>query len=60
MTEEGADLRRPSTKTRTLSTVEDWTMVSALAHRAVVQGANGGYTVAAELFVDAQRGGHRC
>lgn len=35
-------------------------MVSALAHRVVVQGAGGGYTVTAELFVNAQRGGHSC
>ncbi|MFE5037847.1 ATP-binding protein [Streptomyces sp. 900105755] len=35
-------------------------MVSALAHRVVVQGAGGGYTVTAELFVNAQRGGHPC
>ncbi|MFE4962322.1 ATP-binding protein [Streptomyces sp. NPDC056660] len=35
-------------------------MVSALAQRVVVQGVNGGYTVTAELFVNAQRGGHPC
>ncbi|MFG2941540.1 ATP-binding protein [Streptomyces sp. NPDC048282] len=35
-------------------------MVSALAHRVVVQGTGGGYTVTAELFVNARRGGHPC
>lgn len=35
-------------------------MVSALAHRVIVQGTDGGYTVTAELFVNSQRGGHPC
>ncbi len=35
-------------------------MVSAIAHRVVVQGADGDYTVTAELLVHAQRGGHPC
>lgn len=35
-------------------------MVSALAHRVVVHGSQGGYTVAAELFTDTRPGGHPC
>ncbi|MFI6335903.1 ATP-binding protein [Streptomyces sp. NPDC050535] len=35
-------------------------MVSAIAHRVVVHDSNGGYTVTAELFVDARPGGHPC
>ncbi|MCX4973707.1 ATP-binding protein [Streptomyces sp. NBC_00620] len=35
-------------------------MVSAIAHRVVVHDSNGGYTVTAELFIDARPGGHPC
>lgn len=35
-------------------------MVSALAHRVVVHGSQGGYTVTAELFTDTGLGGHPC
>ncbi|QES42494.1 hypothetical protein DEJ49_17265 [Streptomyces venezuelae] len=36
-------------------------MVSALAHRLVVRNSDGGHTVTAELFTDAQPpGGHPC
>ncbi|MER7181707.1 ATP-binding protein [Streptomyces hyaluromycini] len=35
-------------------------MVSAIAHRVVVQGADSGYTVTAELFVQPRRGDHPC
>ena len=35
-------------------------MVSALAHRVVVHGSQGGYTVTAELFTGSRPGGHPC
>ncbi|WP_330289719.1 ATP-binding protein [Streptomyces sp. NBC_00576] len=35
-------------------------MVSTLAHRVVVHGSQGGYTVTAELFTDTCPGGHPC
>ncbi|MBE8471250.1 ATP-binding protein [Streptomyces justiciae] len=35
-------------------------MVSVIAHRVVVHDSDGGHTVTAELFTDAQMGGHPC
>ncbi|WP_424858292.1 ATP-binding protein [Streptomyces sp. SAI-170] len=35
-------------------------MVSAIAHRVVIHGSDQGHTVTAELYADAQRGGHPC
>ena len=35
-------------------------MVTALAHRVVVHGSNGGYTVTAELFTGTRPGDHLC
>lgn len=35
-------------------------MVSALAHRVIVRGSQGGYTITAELFTDGRPGGSLC